>query len=402
MRPSWQLADVFNRLGDDYPRRQSLSLEQRKAFEAIRRCRTAALGGHIDACDQCGYLRISYNSCRNRHCPKCQQLAKEEWLDARLSNLLPVPYFHFVFTLPHELQPLVRFNERILYNLLFETAWSSLQQLALDPRFVGAHTGMIAVLHTWGQNLHFHPHIHCIVPAGGWCPKSKKWKPARKHYLLPVKALSRLFRGKFLAALKVMQQNQSLILPNDYSSTSVSKLLQQLYAKEWVVYAKPPFAGPRSLLEYLGRYTHRVAISNERILNVSDQQVTFRYRDYADASKVKAMTMDMDEFARRFLQHVLPAGFRKIRYCGILANRTQSVALAACRKALKVKPPVPKPKLDWKEKLYQLTGVDPTRCPRCEKGQMKLVEVVTQPRPPPQNGAVLAIYSPVAVLPAID
>lgn len=381
MRPAWELAQVFNALGEDFVQQHPLSLEQRKAFEAIRRCRTAALGGHVDACDQCGYVRISYNSCRNRHCPKCQHLATAEWLEERQRMLLPVPYFHLVFTLPTELHELVRYNERALYQLLFDAAWNSVQQLALDPRFVGAQTGMIAVLHTWGQNLHFHPHVHCIVPGGGWCAKSKKWKPARKHFFLPVKALSRLFKGKFLAALKALNQQQALqILPE----SPFEQRLQQAYAKDWVVYAKAPFAGPQSLIAYLGRYTHKVAIGNERILNVSPQQVTFRYRDYADQNQSKVMTLAITEFARRFLQHVLPHGFRKVRYYGILANRTQQVALAACRKALKVKAPLPKIVLPWQEKFYQLTGVDPTRCPCCEQGKMITVNILPPPRAPPK------------------
>ena len=360
-------------------------------MRAIEQCRTAALGGHVDACDQCGYVRISYNSCRNRHCPKCQSLARETWLEARRQELLPIGYFHLVFTLPAEAHGVVRYNERLLYGALFQQAWAALLKLSSDSRYLGARPGLIAILHTWGQNLHYHPHVHCIVPAGG-LKGGRKWVAARKRFFVPVRALSALFRAKFVSALRAYYRAGRLHLDGSCrplrDKRAFDNLLNRLMAKPWVVYAKAPFAGPEHLLGYLGRYTHRVAISNERILSVDKDSVRFLWRDYADGNRQKQMCLRHEEFIRRFLQHVLPHGFCKIRYYGILSNRCRKEALAVCRKALGVSPAVRVPKLSWQERYRQLTGTDWATCPLCGKGHMVTVMWIPAGRAPPGLGAV--------------
>lgn len=357
-------------------------------MNAIAACRTAQLGGHVDQCDACGHIRISYNSCRNRHCPKCQSLAKERWLEAREAELLAVKHFHLVFTLPHELHPLIRMNEPLCYNLLFRAAAQTLLQLAGEKKHLHAQAGMMAVLHTWGQNLSYHPHLHCLIPAGGLSPDGKRWIHSRKRFFLPVKVLSRLFRGKFLAGIKAAFEQGKLKEPPQIPIQSMRQLnryLRPLYRKEWVVYAKAPFGGPQQVIRYLGRYTHRVAISNDRILGVEGNNVRFRYKDYADHNRAKTMILEVNEFIRRFLMHILPPGFHKIRYYGILATRNRTTKLTQARKRLG-QPPIQKPAArSWQELLLDLTGTDPCRCPDCETGQMRTIQTLTPERAPPPH-----------------
>jgi len=343
-------------------------------------CRTAELGGHVDKCDLCGYLRVSYNSCRDRHCPKCQGIKRAEWLHERLERLLPIPYFHVVFTLPAELKPLFQCNMRLAVNLLFKTASTTLKQTARDSKHLGADIGFTAILHTWGQNLQFHPHLHCVVTGGGLSLDGTEWVPGRKQYFLPVKVLGKLFRGKFLHALSKCREKEQLVLAGDAKPLAEShqwkNLITELYTKDWVVYAKPPFGGPESVFRYLGRYTHRVAISNNRLQSFEDGKVTFKVRDYTDASRRKPLTIDSVEFIRRFLLHVLPKQLVRIRHYGILAGRNVNGKLRDAKKLLE---PHPNPSSDkhaklkslpWWEKLLVLMNFDVLACPNCEAGHL--------------------------------
>ncbi len=335
MRGFLEVADVFRAYGPAYRQAHEMPLRHLRAMRAIENCRTAALGGHVDQCDHCGALRISYNSCRNRHCPKCQSLDKERWLEARKNDLLPVRYFHAVFTLPEALRPLALRNQAELYSLLFRAAPETLKELTEDPKHLGAEVGFIAVLHTWTQTLMDHPHLHCIVTGGGLSPDGKTWISCKGDFFLPVKVLSRLFRGKFLAYLKEAYEKGNLVFPGKIAplkeKAAFDRLLKDLYAQEWVVYCKPPFGSAEMVMDYLGRYTHRVAISNDRLVKLENNRVTFRYRDRNDNDTVKLMTLDASEFIRRFLLHILPAGFMKIRYYGILSNRNRKCKLAVCK-----------------------------------------------------------------------
>lgn len=388
MRPRYEVADVLRQGLRTYQITHKLSSRQLRILQDIQDCRTSALGGHVDACDQCGFIRISYNSCRNSHCPKCQSMAREEWVEKRCYELLPVKYFHFVFTLPSELHDLIRYNERLLYGPLFKLAWQSLQELVQDKRYVGVKTGMIAVLHTWGQNLHYHPHLHCLVPAGGLAANGK-WIKSRKNYLVPVKALSALFRAKYICYLRQAHKQGILKLEGLCAKWSsyreMNRLLNALYQKSWVVYAKEPFAGPEKLIGYLGRYVKRIAISNDRIVSIDQEnkRVAFRWRDYADENRSKVMWLSFEEFIRRFLQHILPKRFSKVRYYGLFANRDKAKRLARCLKALG-KRAKPKPVMTtWQERFYRLTGIDPSRCPCCERGKMHIVILLPPSRAPP-------------------
>jgi hypothetical protein len=370
-RPTLEVADILRASGNSFWERQGshLAWQHRKVMDAIVRCRTAALGGHRDQCLRCGHQVISYNSCRNRHCPKCQGNARARWLAARSAELLPVPYFHIVFTLPHELSALVLQNKRLLYDLLFRTSAETLLEVARNPKHLGADIGLLSVLHTWGQNLQHHPHVHCVVPAGGLAMDGSRWVSASSRFFLPVRVLSRVFRGKFTAALKqLMLQNklqfhsslQELARPERFR-----QLLCQLFTKEWVVYAKPPFGGAQYVLNYLARYTHRVAISNHRLVAFKEERVSFRWKDYAVGGKQKVMTVSADEFLRRFLIHVLPKGLVRIRHFGLFANRRRAASLLRCRKALGAlsSPQPPQPSSH-------------TRCPLCS-GDMLIVERMT-------------------------
>ena len=370
-RPPWEAADVIQcggRFLDRY--RKRLTWPQVKVLNAITRCRTAALGGHRDQCDRCGHQTISYNSCRNRHCPKCQTNARDKWLRSRQQELLPVTYYHVVFSVPHGLVPLIWQNKRVLFALLFEASAATLLEVAADPKRLGAHIGFLSVLHTWGQTLQAHPHVHCVVPGGGLSPDHEHWIPSQQHFFLPVRVLSRVFRGKFIAGLRRLFQKRQLQFFGACQQLSDAKafntFLRTLFREDWIVYAKRPFGGPEHVLHYLARYTHRVAISNHRLLNVTDYDVTFRWKDYAHHSKSRAMTLTHEEFLRRFFQHVLPTGFPRIRYFGFLANRRRSLLLPLCRNLLEALPPVSDAD----------TSVTSVHCPRCQ-APMRIIERLT-------------------------
>jgi len=339
-RPTLEVADILRAQGDRFldRYRSSFDFQQLKAFRAIQRCRTAALGGHRDACPSCGYQAISYNSCRNRHCPKCQAQARERWITARQRELLDTSYFHVVFTVPHELNVLALENPRLFYDLLFTATAQTLLEIASDPKHLGAEIGVIAILHTWGQNLLLHPHIHCVIPAGGLSADHLRWVRPRYAFFLPVKVLSRVFRGKFLAGLKRLRRGKKLQCAGPAAALAdprqFADLLRRLHRHDWVVYAKPAFGGPMQVLRYLGRYTHRVAISNHRLLGFDQERVTFRWKDYARGGKQRQMTLTATEFLRRFFLHVLPKGFVRIRHFGFLANRFRASHLLLSRRLL--------------------------------------------------------------------
>jgi predicted Zn-ribbon and HTH transcriptional regulator len=339
-RPPLEVADIIRAVGRSFieKNRSWPTGLHRKVLTAIERCRTAALGGHKDQCSRCGYQAISYNSCRNRHCPKCQTNARDKWLVARQRELLAVPYVHVVFTLPHELAPLALYNKKLLYDLLFRTSAASLLEIAADSKHLGAEIGFLSVLHTWGSNLLHHPHVHCVIPAGGLSPDHERWVHPRYPFFLPVKVLSRVFRGKFVAGLKHAFQEGDLCLPGALQPLAQPKtfhsFLRTLFRNDWVVYAKPPFGGPEHVLHYLARYTHRVAISNHRLVSFTEGKVTFRWKDYAHGNKKRLMTLTAEEFLRRFLLHVLPRGFVRIRFFGLLANRRRAALLPLCRQLI--------------------------------------------------------------------
>jgi hypothetical protein len=340
-RPAVEVADILRVQGqrflDRY--RASFDFQQLKAFRALLNCRTAALGGHLDACPQCGFQAISYNSCRNRHCPKCQAQARERWLAAREQELLPTSYFHVVFTVPHELNLLAQDNPREFYHLLFTATAATLLEIAADPKHLGAEIGILSILHTWGQNLLAHPHIHCVIPAGGISRDHTHWvNPHYPGFFLPVKVLSRVFRGKFLAGLKRLYRRKQLRCAGPSAALADEKqfrqLLRRLHRQDWVVYAKPAFGGPRQVLRYLGRYTHRVAISNHRLVSFDGERVSFLWKDYAHSSKKRQMTLMATEFLRRFFLHILPKGFVRIRHFGFLGNCFRAARVQFCRQLL--------------------------------------------------------------------
>lgn len=373
-----ELAALVRTHGVAYRETHRLTRGQHRALQAIAACRTAALGGHTEACDICGATRIAYNSCRNRHCPKCQTLAKERWLAARRTDLLPVEYFHVVFTLPHTLNPLAQGNPRVLYGLLFQAARETLAAFGDDPRHLGGEVGGVAILHTWGQTLEQHLHLHCLVLGGALARDRARWLPAKPGFLFPVRALARVFRGKYVAGLQQAFTRGTLRFAGSVAGladpATFRTFVGRLRATDWVVYAKPPVAGPTQVLEYLGRYTHRVALSNDRLLSVADGQVRFRWRDYAHGHRRKVMTLAADELLRRFLLHVLPGGFVRIRHFGVLANRGRTGKLARCRALLAVPPLASPPVPETVAALVsRLTGVDITQCPVCRAGSLRLV-----------------------------
>jgi Putative transposase/Transposase zinc-binding domain len=337
-------------------------------------------------CDRCGHERISYDSCRNRHCPKCQSLAKAKWLQARQAELLPVEYFHVVFTLPDMIAPVALQNKRIVYGILFRAASETLRTIAGDPKHLGAKIGFLAVLHTWGQNLMHHPHLHCVVPGGGVSPDRRRWVPCRRGFFLPVRVLSRMFRGKFLAFLKQAFEKRKLQFHGKLAKLAYPpafrEFLQVAYKTDWVVYSKPPFGGPAQVLDYLGRYTHRVAISNHRLVQLKDGKITFRWKDYRHGNRVRRMTLDAAEFIRRSLLHVLPPGFMRLRHYGFLGNRNRSEKLAQCRALLNQIEVVDlafQESQDWKARYETLTGDALTVCPVCQQGRMICVEILVAP-----------------------
>jgi hypothetical protein len=340
MPPAVEVADIFRRHGEAYRRDHAghLGRVERRVMAAIEACRTARLGGHIERCADCGLIRIAYNSCRNRHCPKCQGAARAEWLAARQAELLPVPYFHLVFTLPPAAAEIAFHNKAAVYAILFKAAADTLRTIAADPKHLGAQVGAVAVLHSWGQNLHYHPHVHCIVPGGGPSLDRTRWVACRPGFFLPVRVLSRLFRRLFLGELQAAYAGARLGFFGELAAlarpAAFANRLAALRRQEWVVYAKPPFGGPSQVLAYLGRYTHRVAIANSRLVAAEDGQVAFRWRDWRHHGKAKLMVLAADEFIRRFLLHSLPDGFHRIRHFGFLANRERTDKLALCRRLL--------------------------------------------------------------------
>lgn len=341
-KPPFEVADIIRAHGNSFVERNRswLTWFHLRVLFAIEHCRTAALGGHLDRCRQCGHEAISFNSCRSRHCPKCQTNARNRWLADRDKELLPVKYVHVVFTIPHELAWLALQNKKIVYDLLFRASAATLLEVAADPKHLGAEIGFLSVLHTWGQNLQIHPHIHCVIPAGGLSADHQHWIHPRYAFFLPVKVLGKVFRGKFTEGLKSAFRAGELTFPGRMKMLAERKafhaFLRPLFRKDWVVYAKPPFGGPEHVLHYLARYTHRVAISNHRIVNFADGKVTFRWKDYAHKNKKRLMTVPPDEFLRRFLLHTLPRGFVRIRFCGFLANRRRGELLPVCRQLLQI------------------------------------------------------------------
>jgi hypothetical protein len=374
-----ELADIFRTQQKDFLARWNrvLSRHQRKALRDIRDCRTAALGGHLQECDQCGHRVILYNSCRNRHCPKCQATARARWLSQRQAELLPVPYFHVVFTLPEQIGRLAMQNAKTIYNILFRAASQTLLETAADPRLLGASIGFLAVLHTWGQNLHLHPHLHCVVPGGGISPDGSRWIACPKSsFFLPVRVLSHRFRKKFLRQLGQAFRKGTLRLSGELLPLAAPAAFQALCEKaaqiQWVVHVKPPFGGPQRVLKYLARYTHRVAISNHRLRSLENGRVSFEWKDYADHSRTKTMTLDAVEFIRRFLLHVLPSGMVRIRQFGFLANRVRQTKLELCRALLAVRPvPVPAGSGDVAD-----PSPDTHTCPVCKLGRLIVIELL--------------------------
>jgi len=393
------MADIFRRAGPLYRKQHAdaLSRGQRCVMSAIERCRTAALGGHLEQCDACAHQRIAFNSCRNRHCPKCQSLVRAQWLQDRQADLIPVDYFHVVFTLPGEIAAIAYQNKAVLYESLFHAAAETLRTISADPKHLGAQVGFIAILHTWGQNLQHHPHLHCVVPGGGLSADGERWISCRPGFFLPVRVLSRLFRRLFLAQLQRAFEAGRLRFFNALEPLQApgafARYLAPVRQAEWVVYAKPPFGGPRSVLEYLGRYTHRVAISNHRLIDFVDGKVSFRWKDYRHDSRQKVMRLDAQEFIRRFLLHVLPNGFQRIRHYGLLANRHRVLKLTRCRQLLDQPAPavkLPDASLDYRDRYERLTGKSLRDCPKCAHGRMVCIETFppgAMPRAPPCDHA---------------
>jgi hypothetical protein len=388
-RPRLELAAIVRQYGDEYRRTHRLMSVQHRALRAIAACRTAALGGHRETCDHCGATRITYNSCRNRHCPKCQTAAKERWLAGRKADVLPIPYFHVVFTLPHALNALAQGNPRVLYTLLFRAAADTLLAFGRDPRHLGGTVGVTAILHTWGQNLSQHLHLHCLVTGGALAQDRSRWIAGRSSFLFPVRALATVFRAKYLAGLQHAFDAGQLTFAGGTADLAdrqtFTGCLGRLRAVDWIVYAKRPFAGPEQVLDYLGRYTHRVALSNDRLVDHRDGAVQFHWRDYADHDRRKIMTLAADEFLRRFLLHVVPRGFMRIRHFGVLANRTRRAMVTRCRD-LPGQPPLEAvPPESVAVLLHRLTGVDRSRCAVCGEGRMQITATVARLTPTPDT-----------------
>jgi len=398
-RTNLEVADIFCKYGEAYRHKfgTSTNSQQWRTMHAIKVCRTAELGGHIDRCDHCGHEVISYNSCRNRHCPKCQSLAKAEWLEARTAELLPVDYFHVVFTIPEVLKQITLQNKREVYNILFKAAAKTLLTIAADTKHLGANIGFMAILHTWGQTLLLHPHLHCVIPGGGLSQDERAWISCRKKFFLPVRVLSRLYR-RFFVELLMKAFNQDRLkfygkISHLSNPESFAQLIKKCFNTEWVVYAKPPFGGAEKVLDYLGRYTHRIAISNNRLLRVKDGKVSFSWRNYQQENKAQTMTLEAEEFIRRFLLHVLPSGFMRIRYFGFLSNRHRTKKFERCREIFhdhQIKEKVPSQSLDWKSRYEFLTGKPVDLCPFCNKGLLITIRKLLPLRfpiirPPPQS-----------------
>ncbi len=379
-KPQWEVADIFRLHGRQYRDCNTLPLSHLKVMHSIEVCRTAYLGGHVERCDSCGYEHYAYNSCRNRHCPKCQTLTKAKWLEDRKSELLPVGYFHTVFTLPHEINPVALCNQKIIFDTLFKAASETL--LEFGKNNLNGNIGFLTILHTWDQRLLSHIHLHCVIAGGALSPDKNKWIPARENYLFSVKALSQVFRGKFLDYLKHVFTTGELVFPGKISGLAGAKefstFMERLKNKDWVVYCKKPFAGHEKVLDYIGRYTHRVAISNNRIVNVENGMVTFIYRDRKNADIRKTMTLKAEEFIRRFLLHVLPQGFVRIRHFGFLANRCKKENVQRCRDLMGHPQDTPaNTEKSTQEIMMELTGIDITICPCCKEGTMRVIEALS-------------------------
>jgi Putative transposase/Transposase zinc-binding domain len=384
-RPGLEVADIFRQFGDAYREAHALPLHQLQTMRAIEVCRSAELGGHIEQCDTCGHLRPVYNSCRNRHCPKCQALAKAKWLADRQAELLPVGYFHNVFTLPHELNPLLAANQAALYTLLFRSVAKTLQACAADSeQGLGGQLGFTAVLHTWDQKLLYHVHLHCVIAGGALAFDGSRWLAARRNYLFSVRSLSTMFRDRYVRGLQKLWSKEQLAFPGQLAplaqALAFEKFLEPVRQKDWVVYSQPPFAGPEKVLDYLSRYTHRVAISNHRLRSLEGDQVTFDYRDRRDGGRLKQLTLSAYQFIGRFLQHIVPPGFCRIRHFGFLGNRVKEERLQRCR--ILLGQPISKTQQlprNSSQLLLELTGIDVTQCPRCQVGTMVVVEYLPQP-----------------------
>ena len=371
MKPRHELSEIVHLYGNDFLKQHPQTRQGIKTLDAIARCRTASLGGHKCKCSQCGHERYFYNSCRNRHCPKCQAVNRERWIMQREAELLPVAYYHIVFTLPHELNELAIQYPRDVYNALFHAGWDTINTLSKDTKYLGAKTGMVAILHTWGQKLWLHPHLHCIVPGGG-ITEEGKWKNARHRgkYLFPQKAMSKMFRAKFVAELRA----SGVVIPQDAGKA--------IFSKQWVVYAKHPFAGPEAVVEYLGRYTHKIAISNHRLINISNNEIRFAYKDYRKEAQKLQTKLPAIEFLRRFCQHILPKGFVRMRHYGILASKNKAKELNIAKMDLGLSP-WKRLSIDWETIVLEKFKVDVTKCPKCQTGIMELMEVIMPERGPP-------------------
>jgi len=389
-RPKLEVGDIFRRYGEAYRDQHgaSMSTAQRRVMTAIELCRTAALGGHLEQCNECGHERNCYNSCADRHCPKCQSLARAQWIQDRQSELLEAPYFHVVYTVPAEIAAIAFQNKEVVYGILFQTTAETMRTIAADPQHLGAEIGFFAVLHTWGQTLQHHPHLHCVVPGGGISPDGQRWVSCRPRYFLPVPVLSCLFRRLFLESLQKAFDAGKLQFFGALEPLRDRRAFGRQWARaktsKWVVYAKRPFAGPQQVLDYVGRYTHRVAISNHRLLEIENDQVRFEWKDYRTGGQVKTMTLSAEEFIRRFLLHVLPNGFQRIRYYGFLGNRYRQQKLDQCRRLLSMpmpdQPPPAPVEQDYRDRYEDLTGASLRQCPQCQRGRMMVVALL--PRSP--------------------
>jgi hypothetical protein len=380
-RPALEVADVVRACGAAYRATHRLSAQQDRVLRALLNCRTAALGGFKAQCDHCGTVTIQYASCRNRHCPKCQTLARTRWVERQCSDLLDIGYWHLVFTLPHQLNPLAQGNPTLIYTLLFQAASQTLLEFGRNPRWLGGELGITMVLHTWAQNLGQHIHAHCICTGGALSPDGQRWLPTRKGFLFPRTALSTVFRGKYLDALTQAHRKGELRLARSQDrgvddARDFDCLITSLRSQDWVVYAKAPFANAAQVLAYLGRYTHRVAIANHRLVSFDGEQVRFRWRDYAHGNKLKVMRLEAAEFVRRFLLHTLPRSFTRIRHYGLLANRCRTQKLAQCRTLIGQSPPAPRQPESAQAMMLRLTGIDITRCPRCGRGTLHPILII--------------------------
>ena len=384
-KQSLEVADIFRLYGQNYRQSNALSYAKIKVMHHIEVCRTAELGGHVEQCNQCGFERNAYNSCRDRHCPKCQSLTKEQWLNDRKAELLPCNYFHLVFTLPHDLNTIILCNKRVTLQILFASVSETLQAFAKDPQWrLEGKLGFIAVLHTWSQTLMDHFHLHCLIPAGALSFKKDRWIPARDSFLFRIDSLAKEFRKRYLQKLETAYLKDELIFPGNTvqfeSEKKFGQLIESLSNVSWIAYAKRPFGGPQQVLEYLGRYTHRIAISNNRITSISNGKVTFTYRDRQQENEIRQMTLDADEFIRRFLLHVLPRGFLKIRYFGFLAHKNKKQAIKLLRKLIDPDASLPEKVTETiLEMMLRLTGNDITCCPKCKKGTMVKVKKLPKP-----------------------